>query len=66
MFDWEEFLAFAEQLVERDADEAALRTAISRAYYAVYHRASAHLRNNVLVPAHERLTHRKVWGTGCR
>ncbi len=63
MFDWEEFLAFAERLVERDVEEVALRTAISRAYYAVYHRASTYIRDNDLLPAGEGLTHRKVWDT---
>ncbi len=62
MFDWEEFLVFAEQLTERGTDEAALRSAISRAYYAVYHRASAYLRANALVLPGSRLSHRTVWG----
>lgn len=60
-FEWSDYLDLAERLIEREPDEAALRTAVSRAYYAVYHRASAHIRNNSLVPARERLTHRKVW-----
>ncbi len=60
-FEWDDYLSLAEELAERDTDEAALRSAISRAYYAVYHRASAHVRVHDVVPVGERLTHRKVW-----
>ncbi len=36
-FDWENFISLADQLVNRsDADEAAYRSAISRAYYGVF------------------------------
>ena len=38
MFDWNDFKTLAEELRQRN-DEAAQRTAISRVYYAVYHRA---------------------------
>ena len=60
-FDWEEFLDLAEQLVQRRGDPAAERTAISRAYYAVFHKASAYL-----IRQGERLTftgedHAFVW-----
>ncbi len=50
MFVWTDYLVLAERLAARDADEAALRTAISRAYYAAYHRASTYVRANILVP----------------
>jgi uncharacterized protein (UPF0332 family) len=39
-FDWNDFLTLAEELARR-GDEASKRSAISRAYYAVYHRALA-------------------------
>ncbi len=39
-FDWEEFLEQAERLVGQKGDVAAARSAISRAYYAVFHEAS--------------------------
>ena len=60
-FDWEEFLDLAEELVQRRGDPAAERTAISRAYYAVFHKASAYL-----IRQGERLTftgedHALVW-----
>jgi len=38
-FDWNEFLRLAEELAVR-ADDASRRSAISRAYYSVYHRAN--------------------------
>lgn len=38
-FDWTEYLILAEELVLRTDDEAALRSAVSRAYYAAYCRA---------------------------
>lgn len=39
-FDWNEYLILAIELQKRQ-DEASLRTAISRAYYFVYHTAKA-------------------------
>ncbi len=38
-----------------------MRSAISRAYYAVFDAASAFIRAKALVPPTERLTHDKVW-----
>lgn len=35
-FDWREYLALAKKL-KQSGDEAALRTAISRSYYCLYH-----------------------------
>jgi uncharacterized protein (UPF0332 family) len=39
-FDWNDFLTLAEELAARD-DQASKRTAISRAYYSVFHAANA-------------------------
>jgi uncharacterized protein (UPF0332 family) len=36
-FAWDDFLAFAEELQRNRSDEAAMRSAVSRAYYAVFH-----------------------------
>lgn len=60
-FDWDEFQDLAEELVRRRGDAAALRSAISRAYYAAFHSASEYV-----VGRGERLTftgadHRSVW-----
>ncbi len=43
MFEWEQYLRLARELAKRTNDEAALRSAISRAYYAVYGTARNHL-----------------------
>lgn len=61
MFDWRDYLGLAEDLARDRYDEAALRSAISRAYYAVYHRASRYVRSQTLVPAHIKLSHHIVW-----
>ena len=51
MFDWSEFLDVAEELAQRTGDEAALRTAIGRAYYAAFGLARDHLvRSGVRIP----------------
>ncbi len=36
MFDWADYLTLAQELVTRRDDEAALRSAVSRAYYAAF------------------------------
>jgi uncharacterized protein (UPF0332 family) len=41
-FDWVEFLELAERLIAWRGDPAAERSAISRAYYAVFHKAKAY------------------------
>jgi hypothetical protein len=38
-FDWLGYLTLAKELRKREQDEAAIRTSISRAYYATYHKA---------------------------
>ena len=59
-FDWGDYLRLASELATRSDDEAALRSAISRAYYAVYGRAAAYLvaRGDF---ADRALMHRTVW-----
>ena len=48
-FDWDDYLRLAERLAEDASktgeEEAHLRSAVSRAYYAAFHKAEAHLRN---------------------
>lgn len=59
MFDWNEFLDLAEHLTREPAGEAALRSAISRAYYAAYHAAASFVRaEGLLTTGH---THARVW-----
>lgn len=38
-FAWNDYLALAKSLASAGADEASLRTAVSRAYYAAFHEA---------------------------
>jgi len=60
LFDWEDFLKLAEQM-SGASNEAAQRTAISRAYYAVYHAASSYIRRMQLITPGRPLSHREVW-----
>ena|SRR5215213_1507096 len=47
--DWHGFLTLADDLAARSGNEAAARTAISRAYYAAFHAGRAYLsRVNIL------------------
>ncbi len=59
MFDWRDFLPFAERLALEADDEPSQRTAISRAYYAVYHAAAGYVRAKGLL--HVRHSHGRVW-----
>jgi len=61
-FDWSEYLTFAKELSTR-TDEAALRSAISRAYYAAFHCARAYCKAKS-IPIPESLdnsSHKVVW-----
>lgn len=40
-FDWQDYLTFAEEIKSR-TDEASKRSAISRAYYCVFHKAKSY------------------------
>ena len=44
MFDWADYLTLAQELATRRSDEAALRPAVSRAYYAAFCQARNVLR----------------------
>ena len=60
-FDWANFLRLAEELAERD-DDAAKRSAVSRAYYAVYCLARDALEVRGLFDRSEAESHHKeVW-----
>ena len=59
-FNWNDYLDLAEELKERNESEAALRSAISRAYYAVFCQVRDNLKEEgVQLP--EREIHRFVW-----
>ena len=46
MFNWADYLALAQELATRSSDEAALRSAVSRAYYAAFCQARNALRQD--------------------
>ena len=66
-FDWSQYLVLAEALATQPDNEAALRSAVSRAYYAAFCLAREHLLNTHIPyrsrPHRPRLSHRAVWRT---
>ena len=62
VFDWRSFFTLAERLGQEIGDEAAIRSAISRAYYAVFALASRRLRDQgCWQPTRD--PHTRVWAT---
>ena len=59
MFEWDEYLVLAERLAAEKSDEAAQRSAISRASYAAYHAAARFVRDKGILTTRHR--HRLVW-----
>lgn len=71
-FDWTEYTRLAEELRTR-GDEASLRSAISRAYYSVYHQARDYLLAEGIQLSKTDSSHKVVWnrykgigGASCR
>jgi uncharacterized protein (UPF0332 family) len=63
-FDWREFVAFAEELVAGGAPtEASQRSAVSRAYYAVFNIARARLVAEGRIDPTRHEAHDQVWLT---
>lgn len=60
-FDWEDYLVFAEDLQKNRADDAALRSAVSRAYYTAYNLAVRFLENRHLAVKSFGNKHEAVW-----
>ena len=60
-FDWRDYLGLAQELSQRQ-DEAALRSAISRAYYAVFCSARVYLeKQGTIVSTMGPDSHTQVW-----
>lgn len=59
-FEWRDYKVLADELGKR-ADGASRRTAISRAYYFVYHLALERARRNGFTSAREGSTHQELW-----
>ena len=60
-FNWSEYLKLAEELSSRVEDEASLRSALSRAYYYVYHLALSRAEANTFKPVSGEGTHIQLW-----
>jgi len=73
-FNWLEFYRLAGDLSSLTADEAAMRSAISRAYYTTYHLAEERRKNrNIPLPPASAGVHFRLWSlfknhpqSGCR
>ena len=63
-FDWSQYLVLAKELSTR-TDEAALRSAISRAYYAAYHHAKSFCASKsiVIIQSGANSEHFDLWDT---
>jgi|ERR1035438_1827130 hypothetical protein len=59
-FDWYQYFVLAEEVAVR-VDEAALRSAISRTYYYVYHLALRRAEANAYRPERGESTHTQLW-----
>ena len=59
-FTWSDYLSLATRLA-RDADEASLRSAISRAYYFVYHLGLTRAESNAYRARRGEATHSQLW-----
>ena len=59
-FEWTEFLTLAKELAQR-SDEAALRSAVSRAYYAAFGKARALLMAEGVPLVSDATDHARVW-----
>ena len=66
-FDWSQYLVLAEALATQPDNEAALRSAVSRAYYAAFCSAREYLLSTNMLfgrrPRRTRLSPRAVWRT---
>lgn len=60
-FSWSAFLTLAHELAGRAQDEAASRSAISRAYYAVYNLAVVKIRVHGIATDEQLAPHERVW-----
>jgi len=59
-FDWSEYHSLAQELVKQSG-ESYLRTAVSRAYYYVFHLARQRLIDNRFIILEKQDSHKQVW-----
>jgi uncharacterized protein (UPF0332 family) len=62
-FDWVQYLIIARELAERSENESALRSSISRAYYAAYNAAMAYCGSKKILIHKENGSHEDLWNT---
>jgi uncharacterized protein (UPF0332 family) len=62
MFDWTSYLVLARELAKRP-DEASRRTAVSRAYYAIFNKARLLLEGEGTVVSSTGRAHDDIWRT---
>jgi len=60
-FDWTQYLILAKDLSTRSEEEAALRSAISRAYYAAFNQARAYCATKEIEISKASDSHQVVW-----
>lgn len=60
-FDWSQYLLLAEELGRHPGNEASLRSAVSRAYYYVYHLALERAQANAYRPRPGEAKHVQLW-----
>ena len=62
-FSWLDFLEFAEWIINKcdQDDDAALRSAVSRAYYTAFHSAKSVLNANGIEISDRDSSHKQVW-----
>jgi uncharacterized protein (UPF0332 family) len=60
-FNWSEYHSLARELVTRSSNESCLRTAVSRAYYYVFHLARQRLLDNQFLFLEKQDSHKQVW-----
>ena len=62
-FDWVQYLIIARELAERSGNESALRSSISRAYYAAYNAAMAYCGTKNILVFKDKGSHEDLWDT---
>ena len=60
-FDWSKFLDLARRLSAETTDEASLRSAVSRAYYAAFNTAADRMRQDGKTVPEDGTAHVEVW-----
>ena len=60
-FDWNNYLVLAKKLATDKADDAALRTAVSRSYYCIFNLAMTKAKGNQYTSKDDASSHDQLW-----